>query len=101
MIFTGEPLSAQEAQRLGLVSRVIPEEKLEEELKVILKKITEQSAPVLEMAKRVLYDTIGLPLPAAMRKSTDIYLNQLMELEDAQEGLRAAVEKRKPVWQDR
>ena len=101
MIFTGEPLSAQEAQRLGLVSRVIPEEKLAEELQVILKKITEQSAPVLEMAKRVLYDTIGLPLPDAMRKSTDIYLNQLMELEDAQEGLRAAVEKRKPVWQDR
>jgi cyclohexa-1,5-dienecarbonyl-CoA hydratase len=101
MIFTGEPLGAQEAHRLGLVSRVIPEEKLEEELKAILKKISEQSAPVLEMAKRVLYDTIGLPLPAAMKKSADIYLNQLMDLEDAQEGLRAAVEKRKPVWQDR
>jgi len=101
MIFTGEPLSAMEAQRLGLVSRVIPEEKLAEELKVMLTKISEQSAPVLEMAKRVLYDTIGLPLPAAMKKSADIYLNQLMDLEDAQEGLRAAVEKRKPVWQDR
>jgi cyclohexa-1,5-dienecarbonyl-CoA hydratase len=101
MIFTGEPLSAQDAQRLGLVSRVVPEEKLADELKVILGKITDQSAPVLEMAKRVLYDTIGLPLPAAMRKSADIYLNQLMDLEDAQEGLRAAVEKRKPVWQDR
>ena len=101
MIFTGEPLGAQEAQRLGLVSRVIPEEKLAEELKVILTKISEQSAPVLEMAKRVIYDTIGLPLPAAMKKSADIYLNQLMDLEDAQEGLRAAVEKRKPVWQNR
>ena len=101
MIFTGEPLSAQEAQRLGLVSRVIPEEKLAAELKTILTKITDQSAPVLEMAKRVLYDTIGVPLPAAMKKSADIYLNQLMDLEDAQEGLRAAIEKRKPVWQDR
>jgi len=101
MIFTGEPLSATEAQRLGLVSRVIPEEKLAAELKVILTKISEQSAPVLEMAKRVIYDTIGLPLPDAMKKSADIYLNQLMDLEDAQEGLRAAVEKRKPVWQDR
>jgi cyclohexa-1,5-dienecarbonyl-CoA hydratase len=101
MIFTGEPLVAQEAQRLGLVSRVIPEERLAEELKAITTKISEQSAPVLEMAKRVLYDTIGLPLPAAMKKSADIYLNQLMDLEDAQEGLRAAVEKRKPVWQDR
>jgi len=101
MIFTGEPLSAQDALRLGLVSRVVPEEKLAEEVRTILAKITDQSAPVLEMAKRVLYDTIGMPLDGAMKKSVSIYLNQLMELDDAQEGLRAAIEKRKPVWKNR
>jgi enoyl-CoA hydratase/carnithine racemase len=101
MIFTGETLSAEDALRLGLVSRVVPEEKLADEVKAILAKIVDQSAPVLEMAKRVLYDTIGLPLDGAMKKSVDIYLNQLMELEDAQEGLRAAIEKRKPVWKNR
>src|SRR3989338_2791344 len=61
MIFTGEPLSAEDALRLGLVSRVVPEEKLEEEVRTLLSKITDQSAPVLQMAKRVLYETIGLP----------------------------------------
>ena len=89
------------SQRLGLASRVIPAEKPAAELKTILTKITDQSAPLLETANRVLFDTIALPLPAAMKKSADVYLNQLMDLEDAQEGLRAAIEKRKPVWQDR
>ena len=100
-IFTGEPLSAQDALRLGLVSRVVPEEKLAEEVSNLLAKITDQSTPVLQMAKRVLYETIGLPLSGALKKSVNIYLNQLMDLDDAQEGLRAAVEKRKPVWKNR
>ena len=98
---TGEPLSAEEAHRLGLVSRLVPENKLEQELKSILEKISSQSGPVLEMAKRVLYETIGLPLTQAVRKSADIYLNQLMDLEDTQEGLLAILEKRKPVWKDK
>ncbi len=101
MILTGEPLSAQDALRLGLVSRVVPEEKLEEEVAKLLAKVSDQSTPVLETAKRVLYDTIGLPLPQAIKKSVDIYLNQLMDLDDAQEGIRAAIEKRKPVWKNR
>ncbi|MBI4458766.1 MAG: enoyl-CoA hydratase/isomerase family protein [Acidobacteria bacterium] len=101
MILTGEPLSAQDALRLGLVSKVVPEEHLEEEVSKILAKITGQSAPVLETAKKVLYDTIGLPLGTALKKSVDIFLNQLMDLDDAQEGLRAAIENRKPVWKDR
>ena len=101
MIMTGEPLSAEEAHRLGLVSRLVPENKLEQELKSILEKISSQSGPVLEMAKRVLYETIGMPLTQAVRKSADIYLNQLMDLEDTQEGLLAILEKRKPVWKDK
>ena len=101
MILTGEPLSATEAARLGLVNRLVPEDKLDEEVEKVLVKVTGQSAPVLEMAKKVLYETIGLPLGQALRKSADVYLNQLMDLSDAQEGLRAAVEKRKPVWKDK
>ncbi len=101
MIVTGDPLSAEEAHRLGFVSRVVPEERLEQEVEKILTKITEQSAPVLEMAKRVIYDTIGLPLAQAIKRSSDIYLNQLMDLDDAQEGLRAILEKRKPVWKNK
>jgi cyclohexa-1,5-dienecarbonyl-CoA hydratase len=101
MILTGEPLSAEEAARLGLVSRVVPEAQLAQEAEKLLAKITDQSAPVLEMAKKVLYDTIGLSLAEAIKRSSDIYLNQLMDLDDAREGLRAMVEKRKPVWKNK
>jgi cyclohexa-1,5-dienecarbonyl-CoA hydratase len=101
MILTGEPLGAEEAQRLGLVNRVLPEAQLEQEVEKVLAKITDQSAPVLEMAKRVLYETIGLPLTEAIKRSSDIYLNQLMDLDDAREGIRALVEKRKPVWKNK
>ncbi len=101
MILTGEPLGAEEAQRLGLVNRLVPEASLDQEIEKLLAKITEQSAPVLEMAKKVLYDTIGKSIPDAIKNSSNIYLNQLMYLDDAQEGLRAAVEKRKPVWKNK
>ena len=79
---------------------MVPENLLQQEVEKILAKITEQSAPVLEMAKKVIYDTIGIPLQDAIKKSSDIYLNQLMDLDDSQEGLRAIVEKRKPVWKN-
>lgn len=101
MILTGEPLSAEDALRLGLVNRVVPEAQLDQEVEKVLAKITEQSAPVLEMAKKVLYDTVGFPLGEAIKRSANIYLNQLMDLDDAREGLRAMVEKRKPVWKNK
>ena len=42
-----------------------------------------------------------MPLPEAIRNAEDVYLNQLMNTEDVEEGLRAVTEKRKPRWKDR
>ena len=101
LILTGEALSAEEAQHLGFVNKVVPEAELPKAVDEIVKKIGEFSGPVLEMTKRVIGSSIGLPLAEAMKKSQDIYLNQLMALEDVQEGLRAVLEKRKPVWKNK
>jgi hypothetical protein len=49
----------------------------------------------------VIGGSMGLPIGDAMKVSHDIYLNQLMDLEDVQEGLRAVLEKRKPVWKNK
>jgi cyclohexa-1,5-dienecarbonyl-CoA hydratase len=101
MILTGERITAQQALGLGLVNRVVPEAELEKTVQAFIAQIAEQSAPVLEMAKKVIFQSMGLPLAEAMKNSADIYLNQLMELEDSQEGLRAILERRKPVWKNK
>jgi cyclohexa-1,5-dienecarbonyl-CoA hydratase len=101
LILTGQALSAEEAQALGFVNKLVPEAELPATVNAVLARIGEFSAPVLEMTKKVISSSLGLPLAEAIRKSHDIYLNQLMALEDVQEGLRAVLEKRKPVWKNR
>lgn len=101
MILTGQPMSAEEAQQFGLINRVVAEADLTRVVNETLGRIGEISAPVLEMTKKVIGSTMGLPADEAIKRSHDIYLNQLMDLEDAQEGLRAVLEKRKPVWKNK
>ena len=101
LILTGNPLTAEDAQRFGFVNKVVPETELKKTVDEMLARIGQFSGPVLEMTKRVISSSIGLPLREAMKKSQDIYLNQLYALEDVQEGLRAVVEKRQPVWKNK
>jgi cyclohexa-1,5-dienecarbonyl-CoA hydratase len=101
LILTGQALSAEEAYTLGFVNKVVPENDLAQAVNEIVARIGEFSSPVLEMTKSVIANSVGMPLDLAMKKSQDIYLNQLMALEDVQEGLRARVEQRKPVWKNR
>jgi cyclohexa-1,5-dienecarbonyl-CoA hydratase len=101
LILTGHALTAEEALALGFVNRVVPEAELKKVVSEILARIGEFSGPVLEMTKLVISSSMGLPFREAMKKSQDIYLNQLMALEDVQEGLRAVLEKRKPVWKNK
>ena len=98
LILTGEALTAEEALRFGFVNKVIPEPELKDYVAGVLARISEFSGPVLEVTKRVIGSSIGQPLKQAMKNSQDLYLNELMSMEDVQEGLRAVIEKRKSVW---
>jgi cyclohexa-1,5-dienecarbonyl-CoA hydratase len=101
LILTGEALSAEEALHFGFVNRIVPESELAHHVETILQRIAEFSGPVLEVTKRVIGGSIGRPLKEAMKTSQDLYLNELMNLEDVQEGLRAVIERRKPVWKNK
>jgi enoyl-CoA hydratase/carnithine racemase len=101
LLLTGDPINPQQALALGLVNRVVPREQLQATVDALAKKISEQSGPVLQLLKRVIFEGTWRPFDEALKRSQDIYLNQLFELEDSQEGLRALIEKRKPVWKNR
>ena len=101
LILTGEALSAEDALHFGFVNKVVPENELSSHVEALMARTAEFSGPVLEVTKRVIGNSIGLPLKQAMKTSQDLYLNELMNLEDVQEGLRAVIEKRKPVWKNK
>ena len=101
IILTGEAISAERAAEMGLVTRLVPEAKLDATVNELVSRITSHSGPVLAMAKKAILGGMGLSLRDSLKKSMSIFLNELYKLEDSQEGLRALVEKRKPNWKNR
>ena len=101
LVLTGETMSAERAKELGLVNWLVPEDGLQKKIDEVTAKVTAQSAPVLTMAKKAIMGSLGLPLRDGVRGSMKVFLNELAELEDSQEGLRALVEKRAPKWKNR
>jgi enoyl-CoA hydratase/carnithine racemase len=101
MILGGGLVTAAEAERIGLVSRVLPDERLEAEAAALIQRFQEGSAPILQLTRRAIAGGLDLLMPDALRHAEDVYLNQLMATEDAEEGLKAVMAKRKPVWKDK
>jgi len=101
LVLLGEPVTAERALELGLINRLVPENKLDATVNDLIARIASQSGPVLTMAKKAILGGMGLSLRDGLKNSMNIFLNELYRLEDSQEGLRALVEKRKPNWKNR
>lgn len=94
-------ISAAEAERLGLITRAVPDDRLEAEASALVERFREASAPVLQIARRAVSAGLDRPLSESIEQAEDLYLNQLMAVEDFEEGVNAAMNRRKPVWKDR
>jgi cyclohexa-1,5-dienecarbonyl-CoA hydratase len=101
LILTGELISAGHAARLGLVNHVVPVEQLQAKANEVLAKLREVSGVSLESTRRAIDLGRGRTLDAALAEVENIYLHELMKTEDANEGVKAFMEKRKPVWRNR
>lgn len=98
LVLTGGVISAAEAKQIGLINRVAPAEKLDEAAGELVDKLKDKSPVVLRLTRMALRQSLDLDFRSGLEKVTDIYLNLLMRTEDAVEGLKAFLEKRKPQW---
>jgi len=101
LILTGELIDPAEALRLGLVNAVVAHAEVKQKTESLLVKLRELSAPALEAAKRAMDLAQGASFADALAEVEDLYLNDLMKTEDAHEGIKAFMEKRRPVWKNR
>jgi enoyl-CoA hydratase/carnithine racemase len=101
MILLGGILSAPEAEKAGLVTRVVPDDKLDAEAEAVIQRFQEGSSVVVQLTRRALAGGLDVLFADALRHAEDVYLNQLMGTDDAEEGLRSIMAKRKPQWKDK
>jgi enoyl-CoA hydratase len=97
LLLTGDPISAQEAERLGLISRVVEPDRLLEEAEKVAQRLARNAPLSLEAIKKTVLQTSGVPLAEAFQLEVQNAAH-VMQSEDAKEGPRAFAEKREPVW---
>jgi enoyl-CoA hydratase/carnithine racemase len=97
MLLSGEMIDAKEAERLGLVNRVVPAEKLEEETFAFAQKLIAKSPLAVQMGKHFYYQMIDMPFHQRFAFHREV-MARLCTTEDAREGIEAFIEKRKPLW---
>ena len=100
MLLTGEFVSAEEALQYGLVNRIVPAEELEAEARSLADKISEASPLVVGVGKQAFYRQLEMPTEQAYAYTKEV-MSFNATFQDAQEGMSAFLEKRKPEWKAR
>ncbi len=99
LIFTGQILDAREAERIGLVNRVVPHDRLMDEAIKLAKRLAEGPASIL-LAKKAINHANTVGLDKLINKDIEFY-GQVYETADHLEGLNAFLEKREPIFKGR
>jgi cyclohexa-1,5-dienecarbonyl-CoA hydratase len=100
MVLIGDRIRAAEAERLGLVNKVVPPEELQAAADEFVGKLAKLSGAVLRLTKQAVRVGSAGDFADGLAAVEELYLGSLMETEDAHEGLAAFIEKRSPVWKD-
>ena len=100
LLLTGEPIDAHRAYEVGLVNRVVPDPELRSEAGRLARRIAGNAPLSVRAAKAMVHATVGRDLDAAVEEGWRLFEPVYLS-EDAQEGPRAFVEKRQPIWKGR
>ena len=98
LILTGRQIGAAEAHRLGLVTHVVPDDELSSAVDGLLEELRALSPTVLHLTRKTLARLNGADFLKQLEEAERVYLSELIQMHDAQEGIRAFLEKRGPVW---
>jgi enoyl-CoA hydratase/carnithine racemase len=97
MLTTGDFIDVEDARRLGLINRVVPDADLSDEARGLAGKISAKLGPAVRIGKRAFYDQAEMNLTDAYAYAGQIMAANMMR-EDTAEGIGAFLEKRKPAW---
>ena len=100
LILTGDVLSAQDAEHIGLINRVVPPEQLDDATNALARKVASYSPAVLRLGRDAFYETQDMAFPQALQYlRSQLTLNTLTE--DAAEGVMSFMMKKQPEWKGR
>ena len=97
MLLLGEMISAKDAVEYGLVNRVVAAERVLEEALALARQIAVKSPVTVAIGKAAFYRQIELPLSEAYDYAAGVMVENMM-VADAEEGIGAFIDKRKPEW---
>ncbi|HIE17689.1 MAG TPA: enoyl-CoA hydratase/isomerase family protein [Dehalococcoidia bacterium] len=100
LLLTGDIIDAKEAERIGLVNKVVAQEKLEETAMELAQKLAAKSPIALQMGKSSFYKMSDMAYEKALAYLGEVF-TVLSTTEDAKEGIAAFLDKRQPEWKER
>ena len=98
LVLTGKTITGEEAMRIGLANEALPADELAEMVDETTERLSKLSPSSLATTKKALYAWDAIHFDKGLNRAEQIYLEELMKLEDAREGINAFMEKRQPVW---
>ncbi len=101
LILTGRTINGRHAAEIGLATRALPDDQLSSAVEESIAQIVSLSPASLAIAKKASYAWDSMHFDKGLARAEKIYLDELMKTNDANEGIRAFMEKRPPVWEGR
>jgi enoyl-CoA hydratase/carnithine racemase len=100
MLLTGDLVSAEDAQRIGLVNRVVAPGTERDEALRLARQIASKSALTVKIGKEAFYRQLEMTMADAYRYASEVMVDNMLA-RDAEEGIGAFIDKRTPNWEDR